>query len=536
MYRLIATLCFANLFSFTAYSVPVLDSPWKPVKIVNEVGADIMRDSESEKTIWVKPPRFGSVELGDHVATKHPNQLLCSALGSDLSSLIANRTTFSRDLKRITRLAREIHRLTNTLGSINSQVDAFIEGYRHPNVAYSAWAIADELITDKIKLLDATHRVDACRRDCKELYSYKFRLEESVKAAKKKLESYIELHLDLVEKLESFTNSIYQTEIGIYNKLKSKQLTRANLLKSEKRLFRSFAEKAVLPAGEQSVTYRFGWRKLIQLLSLANPGLEFKALPIRSLRLESKLIPSKIDDFYLSSLPVFVGFKDATTPLARAGSVDAESPYNTNALDFIRANFTFSLNGICPTINASYRKVVEDKILLDDSLRPLYSATVTYSYPVKMPSPIRAGFNAIEVLDSLKRRIGNTSLVTENIISSLIDEGDLASAVFIEGTTDPVVKQMLYRESVNRVLVAMATPLNRLDRKSGKEFREADSASVCGSYQCKLSGWDILTAERYDVARKTLVEQHSGQVSLSESGGNVVTFTGVSVFNSGDHL
>lgn len=532
MYRFASITLFVGLSSSALYSLPVLYSPWKPLKISNRHGAELMRDSESERIVWVKPPKFGFVELGDNSATKHPNQQLCSALANDLSSLVANREIFSRDLKRITKLSREINSMTYTLGGIKSDVDKYVESYRHPNIAYSVRAIADDWVRNRIKLIDTTHRVDACRNSCKELFEYKSALENGIKAAKKDLDKYTELHLDLVEKIESFSEKTFKVELGIYNRLKSKSLIRNHLFRSERRLFSSFAKKAVLPAGDQTVSYRVGWKKLIETLSLANPSLEFKPIPIRSLRLLSKLIPTKIDDFYLSSLPVFVGFKDASTPLALQGEVDSMGSYSTTAIEDFRAKFTFSLNGICPIVNSSYREIVKDKVLLDDSLKPLYSAALTYSYPVLMPSPVKASFNAVEVLNVLENRAEFNGLVANNVLSRLIDEGDFEGAISLSGVSEPAIKQLLNREAVNRVLAAMATPLDKLDDVSGVAFRKINSANFCGSYECKVASWHLLSGQSYDTARQILLKNHNKQESLSEENGSVVSFTGVSVFDS----
>lgn len=522
-YRLLMRVCIlmAAISTSSVVSMPVLYPKWKPLALKNDLGADVLRDSDEEFLVWVKPPQLGSVDLGENAVSDHPNHSLCSDHAKNLVKMFELRKEFGADLRRIIGLGRKIDAYANDLIAASKEMAVFADGYRDPLIAFEGVALAEDLAESQVKLVDIVHRVDACRKNCKTLFEANEIAEAKIKNNQAQLAKFSEHDPDLYACLNKYSNERRKTAMNLYGARKSKELARDHLFGAERRMFQSFSKTAVLRGGVQKVNYRIKWADLIAKLSADNPKIVFKPIPIRSMRLNSNHVPAKVDDFYLSSLPIFRGFENSTIPLSRTGRIDTQGVFKSELFDSLSADFTFTLNGVCPLINPSVGKIIEDKVLVDESLKPLYAATLTYSYPVKLTHSVKTRFNPFLVYQSLLEGVNGSSLVTVRFMQKLLDEESFSNAVLFEGKADGHSKRLIVAEAVHRVLAGMARPLSKLGPVHGTRNQNQAVSSSCIAYSCKIAGWELFKGEDHHVYLQRLRNKHNNWVEMAGQDGEL---------------
>lgn len=537
--RIVAPIaCAITVFlSDLGAAAPAFYAPWPSIALDNPRTLSYLRDSEDERLIWVKPPRMGGITTGNGGVGFHPNQTRCPVLAKNLSDLFAQTGQFKLALQEISDYTRQeldahaVHR------KVRRKVDNYLDAASDANAALDIFSAATMLHRSKFELVDVTHRVDACRKTCDDLYWQKFHLETAIDKAKAELNEWESKQPKMTKDLGSLVAKLWQQRHLAYDIARTRRSTQRHLFKKERRLFKSYAGRAILPGGTKQISYRLRWQEAIADLAKRNPEYTFKAIPVRSLRLRARHIPTKVDDFYLSTLPTFIGFED-TSPLLRTyGHVDVTGVFSAKAVDHLQANFIFSLNGACPIVNDEFRKVLAGRIVKEADTQAVYSATLTYSYLVELPKAIKARFNPVALYEAIKHP--SSGFLSRADAQVLLDNGQLDKAIELPAGVDRPVAIALKQEALNRVLAAMATTLGNVPAPSAG-FASIDAwlsdAQLSGPHQAqiysqKVAGWDLLSGEARETAFKTLKRTQSGWQPLTFEDGRKVALTDIALFS-----
>lgn len=511
-------------------SAPAFYPPWPSVSLDNPRTLSYLRDSQDERLIWVKPPRMGFVGSGEGSVSLHPNQTRCPVLAKNLSDLFAQTGQFKHALKEISDYTRQELDAHAAVRRVRHEVEKYLDAA--DDSALDIFSAATMLHRSKFELVDVTHRVDACRKTCDDLYWQKFHIETAIDKAKAELSEWEGKQPKMAKELGSLVAKQWQHRHTAYDIARTRRTTQKHLFKKERRLFKSYASRAILSGGTKRVSYRLRWAEAIADLAKRNPKYTFKAIPVRSLRLRARHIPTKINDFYLSTLPTFLGFEGTSHILKNYGHIDVGGDFSAKAVDHLDANFIFSLNGACPIVSDEFREVLAGRVIKDANTQAVYSATLTYSYQVELPKATKARFNPVAVYEAIKRPA--SGFLSRGDAQQLLDNGQLDKAIELPAGLDRPVAIALKQEALNRVLAAMATTLGDVPSSSA-EFAPVD-AEISGMrqaqvYSRKVAGWDLLTGEAHETAIKTLKRTQSGWQPLTFSEGRMVTLTDIALFS-----
>lgn len=528
MKNLSLSLALGLLTSSAATGAPILHPTWPSVKLVNNFGAELLRDSADERLIWVKPPSIGSVLSRNSAISEHPNHSRCEELATSLKDVLGGIDEFDKGLEEIYGLQNDLIRYQRKLSSALQDEAKTVESSANINMAKTIASTTRRLIELELEYLDVVHRVDSCRGECKPLYQRKLELENEKKSILQRIADYEDTHKYLTDTLYQQAQTVLSARKNIYNIDYSISNIAQHLSTVERRLFQGFSKKSILPAGHQTITYRTNWKEVVSALARANPKFVFKPVPIRSLRLRSRLVPEKIDDFYLATLPIFLRFDSPNLDLAHYGRIEHKGSFITTPISEIKARYYYSLGGVCPLINESYFSLIKEKIHTDESQVPRFGAILTYSYLVQTISPVSVRYHPYLLYKKLRSLNSDENYIGRNEFIKWVDEGHFADAILLPNAFSAKQSLGIVSELVSRVLAAMSNP--QVFPLPNKRSASSRQNQLCKDYYCKINGWDLISGENMARGEETLLKNHNKWQDVSVNNDNSMTITDITIF------
>lgn len=519
-------------FSSVGFSAPTLGSKWKPLLLKNHEGTRYLRDDVDEKTIWVFPPSVGQVDIGDGPVAHHPNHHRCPQLRQSLEDVLSNSGEFDRSLEELYLYTSELDELNKSYRRLqNFQLEAASRA-KERDLAAGLLEILNSINRVKMSLVDITHRVDACRNSCQQLFELKLNKERQLKDHYDNFDHLAQNDSKLAKDFEGRSSKMLGYLVKAYENQRSADIVIKHMQKAERRLFGNYSAKALLPGGNRLVQYRLNWQENISKVAKANPHIKVKAIPLRSLRLRSRLVPEKIDHFYLANLPIFIGFISENKILAKDGKVEVGGPFQVGAINELTAKYTFSLGGVCPLVNPQYLQTISKMVKLADNNRPSYGAILTYSYLVKLPKSTKAKFDPNAIFTVIKKKVSLRGHIDKDDLVEKLDSGIFNEMVKVSGESDISLKRLLVEEAVYRVLAANSIPVSRNPFEPGSLNRGyiRRQSKQCGSYACELSGWDLMPGIELSDDRKDPLSKGIQWKTLSAGKNGLISLTGISLF------
>lgn len=520
------------LFSDLGAALPAFYSPWPSIKLNNPQGLSYLRDHKDARVIWVKPPRMGAEPLGKAGLSHHRNHALCQSLAQNLRDLSANTELFSRSIEEIKGHVAKTLATRRAQRGVAMAITQTLEKAGNPPVGEEIVAVSNTLGRNKLALVDITHRVDACRTACDELYWQKFYTETAISESQADIARFKRSHPQLAGELVRLGEQLWEHRLNEYEVDRSRRTSQNHLFRAERRIFKSYAKTAVRPAGMRRISYRLHWSDAINSLAKLNPAFTFKAIPVRSLRLRARHVPEKIDDFYLSTLPGLIGFEGVSAILKNFGSVDVGGKFSVAAVDDLEGDFTFTLNGACPFVDDDFAKALNGRVAKGPSGRPLFSATLTYAYLVKLPKALAAKFNPLAVYKAIRETIESSGYFSREAAQSLLDHGALDAAIKLPADVDKPTALVLKQEALNRVLAGMMTVTGDVSSSSikGGSYTRVQAGEQ-QTYGKQVAGWELLKGKALETAEKKLAQKQSGWQDLTFGEGDLMALTGIALFN-----
>lgn len=520
-------------FSSVAYSAPTLVSKWKPIVLTSSGGTRYLRDDVDEKTIWVLPPSMGQVDVGDAPISHHPNHKRCPQLRQSFEDVLANSGEFDRSLGELYRYTSELDELNKGYSRLRKAQLEAASSAKDRDLADRLLQYLNAINSVKLGLVDITHRVDACRNSCQQLFGLKLSAERELEAHSISFDRLALKDVELAKNLQNQSSEILGYLVSAYENKRTTDVVIKHMQKAEKRLFKTYSAKALLPGGDRVVQYKLNWQKKISDIARANPRINVKAIPLRSLRLRSRLVPEKIDHFYLATLPIFIGFRGQNELLAKDGEVEVGGPFQVKAMNVLTAKYTFSLGGVCPLVSPQYFQSISKMVRLADNNRPSYGAILTYSFLVKIPKKIKAMFDPYAIFKEIKSKVSLAGHIHKSDLLKKLDSGKFNKMVKISDESDMALKRLLVEEAVYRVLAAASIPVSRVafESKSINSGHIRQSSKHCGSYACELAGWDLIPGIEIYGNRSSRFRKKSRWETLSSGNDSLITLTGISLFN-----
>lgn len=521
-------MLFFTLSCPTTRAAPALLSPWPSIVLVNPNNSRYLRDTADEKLIWVKPPTMGAIDTGKGEPSAHPNHQLCENLTESMAGILDQEEKFDRLLREIESYDTDVLSDTRQLEKIYDQRARYISTAIFSIPAKAIVALTDKIVENSLSLKDASLRLESCESGCELLSSLNSWLETQGAGLMSQFDTYNRDYPEMAKTIMSYASELLRVRESSYFSVRSKETSMDYLMRMERRLLRSFAKKAVLAGGFQDISYRLGWKEAIANLAKSNPDYSFKAMPIRSLRLRARLVPEKIDDFYLATAPLFIGFEGSG--LVALGDIDPKGPFSDHPLTKIKGRFHFSLAGACPLLHPPYRDAVKGKVKMQADGIPVFGAILTYSYLVELPETIKGRYHPKRLYDLLKKAAGKEEFYSLKTQQGLLDSSALDGAIELPESTQPATAMAIRRELVDRVMAAMTIPQSKSPAYS--QIADDFYSPNCNSYSCFLASWTALDPAYAKQAEANLSRLHNKWTPIAIDGKKLTTFTDISVFGS----
>lgn len=385
----------------TARALPTYDAPWPKIALKDDSGQNPkswLRDDQDEQLIWLLPPAHGAIEVTGKAPKQDPKP--CAQLKAKLNNLSASNEEF-RDY--VAYIVAAIPRLLQVTSSFNRSAAAIASWQQRSDVHHkmSGYLKARQSARRQLDIIEGKqqHCDDFChewRLDGSIAHTLLTDARQSLLAFEKSHpEPYRELlALDRAQQNAEDEHSELNGQLASY---------RQHIAELDTLLTRSYRQLANQPADTLAVSYLPGHEAMLSRWRANNPGYRFQVVPMTQMKLYARLVPTKIDDYYLASIPAFLGFEAEGFARLRAGEW-LKSPQATKLPEQLKGRFYLSLHGAC-SLDASFFK---DKGLAierqqDEDALPRFAAVLQYHYPVTIKEDITIRFNAAAIYEALMK-------------------------------------------------------------------------------------------------------------------------------------
>lgn len=444
----------------TAIAQPTYDPPWSTIELHSEgttagEGKGWLRDSEDEQLIWLLPPSHGAID--PEPQTMLPETEYCAELKATLRNLSASSEEFSDYVNYIVAAMPRIRQVTARFQHSSTAIKAWqqrspvhqkMSRYWHAqqHAQRELYYIAEkEQLCDRYcldwqhdsaiahtKLTDARQSLKAFERSHPTPYRQLAKLDKAQQQAVKE-------HLDLSAQLSGY---------------------RRHIAELETLLTRSYRRLANKPAGELAVRYLPGHRALLTRWQSSNPGYRFKVVPMSHKKLFARLVPTKIDDYYLASIPAFLGFKAKGFPRLKAGQWHQHSS-KEELPETLKGIFYLSLHGACALTDANFFRDKGLHIERREGKQPLprFAAVLMYHYPVTIGQQVTVTFDAAAIYDALMGQNLAGGIATSEHIAKALAADTLRPLVQFSGAPLPSRRRdMIIASIAYQILGIMTDP------------------------------------------------------------------------------
>lgn len=493
------------LVASECYGLPTYEAKWPAVEIASE-GAPWLRDSDDERLIWLLPPKSGRIKLRRAMPNAHENHALCPQLKSKLNNLNQTNAEF-RDY--VTYIESALRQLVQSRRLVQQDVAA-IDAWQQRSVVNGELAQQWRSVEHyRSELRYSEAKLERCERYCREWQHHSTIALTMLTDANHGLKALAAAHSEPYKQFSQLRDAAEASQHNWQQQRNQMASYRQHIAELEQLLTRSYRRDALKAGGSIAVDYLPRHHKLLHRLRKAHPNLRFKLVPLTQLRLFARMVPATIDDYYLASLPAFLGFKAKNLPMAKAGEWQPSRPI-AKLPKRLRGEFALSLHGACALLDEAYfsdRQLAIKRQRTKSRNDPRYAAVLQYHYPVLLPYKATLSFRYHEVYQALVADSG-TAIMAEDI-AQLLATDKLQQVIQLqadragEQNAEPLPPR--FRDAVTSVIIhrllammniptlTLAGQLNSPRTSLGKVQPSRFSAEPCLRPSCQTGGWLRLT-------------------------------------------
>ena len=460
---LLTALASASLPAAAAPSAYSTDYGALDIKQVSS--ATLLRDTESEKTVWVLPPTAGTSALTGFAPSA--NIRFCDGLKSLTTTsnnivkkfdLIQKR--YEEELKSLTKAEKALVKAREAKAAIEGSTVGASQLILLDEAIEAAESTRDSVLTD----------LDVCTDEalCSDLIEEYRSLKDRLKDLREERDTIASENIDLDRKLKAADRKI-NVALEVFNDIGTATDTMAERISTlDSTIQDLYANRGKLEGGFATVAYDTGWDQAIEKLSEANEGYSFNKIRTEETRLHANIIGASDSTSYYESLPAILDYNIEGHKYLPAGEKTVGDG-QTSLPSVINGTMRFSLIGGCPVVDSTFFDGLDFKMRTDLNSDPVFAISATYKYPAAYKYKVTASYNLYKFYETIKKNGKKGGFFSSKAYSKVIETKSDSDSFSIDwdvqdsqfsATEKAKITTDLKTDLVNRVLVSMATPVS----------------------------------------------------------------------------